>query len=70
MNSTNNIFLWNQTPGFVEKSRPIGPENLREGERINILYTKEGTQMLARTVLVDAQQDEGVMPHVPEYNLR
>jgi hypothetical protein len=69
MNGMNNIFLWNQTK-FVEKGRPIGPETLREGERINILYPKEERQLLAQTVMVGAQQDEGATPHVPKNNLR
>jgi len=62
------VFLWNRQTQYQEKGKPIAPGDLKPGERINILYTKEGSHLLAKTILVRSRHDTIPKHQVPKHN--
>lgn len=64
------LFRWTEATKFVNRGRAIRPEDLREGERINILYHKEGSTMLAQAVTACAQPRQSARRTVPHNNPR
>ena len=60
------VFAWSAGTEFRRHGEPISPADLKQGERVNILYNKERSQLLAKTIMVHRQQKTSSVPHVPE----
>jgi len=51
------VFHWDQFTQFQEKGRAITPDDLRQGERVSILYIKRDSGLVAQAVLVPNHPD-------------
>lgn len=58
------VFQWTATTQFQRAGESITPADLRQGELVNVLYNKESSHLLAKTIQVHRQHESASTQHV------